>query len=123
MFKTSQNGSLKKPSYSFAHWFFGRCLGLVTLTAFLSYWSQADALIGTDGISPWQLDLERIEVFIELNDVERSKFSIRPTLLWFSSFAEPSLTLFFGNHLIPCPCIRVYAQNSCPTFLVFLSFS
>jgi uncharacterized membrane protein YphA (DoxX/SURF4 family) len=97
MFKTSQNGSLKKPSYSFAHWFFGRCLGLVTLTAFLSYWSQADALIGTDGISPWQLDLERIEVLTEINDVERSKFSIRPTLLWFSSFANHHLLFSLGT--------------------------
>ena len=97
MFKTSQNGSLKKPSYSFAHWFFGRCLGLVTLTAFLSYWSQADALIGTDGISPWQLDLERIEVLTEINDVERSKFSIRPTLLWFSSFANHHLLFCLGT--------------------------
>ena len=57
MFKTSRNGSLKNPSYSFAHWFFGRCLGLVTLTAFLSYWVQADALIGTDGLFPWQQTL------------------------------------------------------------------
>ncbi|MBT3541210.1 MAG: hypothetical protein HN489_08740, partial [Opitutae bacterium] len=46
-------------SFIFAHWLFGRCLGLVTLTAFLSYWSQADSLIGPNGISPWQLDLER----------------------------------------------------------------
>ena len=97
MFKTSRNGSLKNPSYSFAHWFFGRCLGLVTLTAFLSYWSQADALIGTDGISPWQLDLERIEVFTELNNIEQSKFSLRPTLLWFSSFANHNLLFTLGT--------------------------
>ena len=29
-----------------AHWLYGRALGIVTLLAFISYWSQADALIG-----------------------------------------------------------------------------
>ena len=97
MLKTSKNDLLKNSSYSFAHWLFGRCLGLVTLIAFLSYWSQADALIGADGISPWQLDLERIETFLELNDVEQSKLSIRPTLLWFSSFANHHLLFSLGT--------------------------
>ncbi|MDA7757257.1 hypothetical protein N8920_05100, partial [Opitutales bacterium] len=39
-------------SFTFAHWFFGRVLGLISICAFLSYWIQADALIGADGISP-----------------------------------------------------------------------
>ncbi len=84
-------------SFIFAHWFFGRCLGLVTLTAFLSYWSQADALIGPNGISPWQLDLERIESFLEKSDTEQSKFSLRPTLLWFSVFANHHLLFSLGT--------------------------
>ena len=33
-------------SFSFAHWLFGRSLGLVTFIAFLSYWVQADSIIG-----------------------------------------------------------------------------
>ena len=97
MFKTSRNGSLKNPSYSFAHWFFGRCLGLVTLTAFLSYWVQADALIGTDGLIPWEQDLVRIESFLGSNNIEQSKFSLRPTLLWFSSFANHNLLFTLGT--------------------------
>ena len=53
--------SQKKATYQFAHWLFGRALGLVSVIAFLSYWSQADALIGDDGIKPWKEDLQFIE--------------------------------------------------------------
>ena len=42
----------QKSSFMFAHWLFGRCLGVVSLIAFLSYWSQADALIGPNGLNP-----------------------------------------------------------------------
>ena len=84
-------------SFIFAHWFFGRCLGLVVLTAFLSYWCQADALIGPDGISPWELDLERIDIFLEKSETEQSKFRLRPTLLWFSIFANHHLLFSLGT--------------------------
>lgn len=70
-------------SYTFAHWFFGRVLGLISICAFLSYWIQADALIGADGISPWNEDLYEIEQIAEQNP-DLSKYSLRPTLLWFS---------------------------------------
>ena len=70
-------------SFTFAHWFFGRVLGLISLCAFLSYWIQADALIGADGISPWNEDLYKIEQMAEQNP-DLSKYSLRPTLLWFS---------------------------------------
>ena len=84
-------------SFIFAHWFFGRCLGLVVLTAFLSYWCQADALIGPNGISPWELDLERIDIFLEKSETEQSKFRLRPTLLWFSIFANHHLLFSLGT--------------------------
>lgn len=84
-------------SFIFAHWFFGRCLGLVALTAFLSYWCQADALIGPNGISPWELDLERIETFLDKSETEQSKFRLRPTLLWFSIFANHHLLFSLGT--------------------------
>ena len=50
-----------KHTFFAAHWIFGRCLGLVSFFAFLSYWLQADALIGPDGLNPWQADLQAIE--------------------------------------------------------------
>lgn len=84
-------------SFTFAHWFFGRCLGLVSLIAFLSYWEQADALIGTNGLTPWEQDLANIESFLNSNNVEQYKFSLRPTLLWFSSFANHDLLFTLGT--------------------------
>jgi len=67
-------------SFTFAHWFFGRVLGLISLCAFLSYWIQADALIGADGISPWNEDLYEIEEVAEQRP-DLSKFTLRRTLL------------------------------------------
>ena len=96
MFKIKKTSEGEPPSFSFAHWFFGRSLGLVVLTAFLSYWVQADALIGPDGISPWQHNLERIESFLESNEAEQNKFTLRPTLLWYSFFSNHHLLFTLG---------------------------
>ena len=92
-----KNNPDKISSFIFAHWLFGRCLGLVALIAFLSYWVQADALIGTDGLIPWEQNLVRIESFLGSNNIEQSKFSLRPTLLWFSSFANHNLLFTLGT--------------------------
>ena len=96
MFKIKKTKEGKPPSFSFAHWLFGRSLGLIALTAFLSYWIQADALIGPNGISPWQHDLERIESFLESNESDQNKFTLRPTLLWFTFFSNHHLLFTLG---------------------------
>ena len=96
MFKIKKTKEGKTPSFSFAHWLFGRSLGLIVLTAFLSYWIQADALIGPNGISPWQHDLERIESFLESNESDQNKFTLRPTLLWFTFFSNHHLIFTLG---------------------------
>ena len=96
MFKIKKTKEGKTPSFSFAHWLFGRSLGLIVLTAFLSYWIQADALIGPNGISPWQHDLERIESFLESNESDQNKFTLRPTLLWFTFFSNHHLLFTLG---------------------------
>jgi uncharacterized membrane protein YphA (DoxX/SURF4 family) len=87
----------QKPSFMFAHWLFGRCLGVVSLIAFLSYWSQADALIGPNGLNPWKTELDRIESFLEANEEKPGKFSLRPTLLWFSYFDNHHLLFTLGS--------------------------
>jgi len=87
----------RRTSFHFAHWLFGRCLGVVTLIAFLSYWSQSEALIGDNGLNPWKEDLLQVESFIESNDIQRSKFNLRPTLLWFSSFSNHHLLFTLGS--------------------------
>ena len=87
----------KTSSFFFAHWFFGRSLGLVSLIAFLSYWVQADALIGPNGLNPWKIELERIESFLEFKEENPNKFNLRPTLLWFSLFDNHHLLFAIGT--------------------------
>ncbi|MBT7741705.1 MAG: hypothetical protein HN727_07880, partial [Opitutae bacterium] len=84
-------------SFRFAHWFYGRCLGLVALIAFLSYWYQADALIGENGIAPWQDDLEKVEQFVGEKEEDQSKWKLRPTLLWLEPLANVNLIFTIGS--------------------------
>ena len=92
-------------SFSFAHWLFGRSLGLVTFIAFLSYWVQADSIIGVKGLSSWKSDLEKIESFIESGNTDQTKFSLRPTLLWFSTFSNHHLLFSLG--VISSLCLTI----------------
>ena len=77
-------------SYHTAHWLCGRCLGITTLIAFLSYWYQADALIGEQGLSPWTNDLTNIEQWCAQNP-DLNKWIIYPTLLWLEPLANHHL--------------------------------
>lgn len=83
-------------SYSTAHWLYGRVLGIITLVAFLSFWFQADALIGAQGLSPWTNDLSNIEKWCAQNQ-DLNKWSIRPTLLWFEPLTNHHLLFFLGT--------------------------
>ncbi len=83
-------------SYVISHWVYGRILGLITLIAFLSYWWQADALIGEKGLAPWHEDLIKIEQLIVHND-DLNKWSIRPTLLWLKPLANHHILFFAGS--------------------------
>jgi hypothetical protein len=89
MFKTQY-------SYNTVHWLYGRCLGIVTLIAFISYWHQADALIGEQGLSPWTKDLANIEQWCAQNPY-LNKWNIRPTLLWLKPLASHDLLLAIGS--------------------------
>ena len=75
--------NLLQDTYRISGWLFGRLLGLITILAFLSFWSQADGLIGSDGIIPFGDDLGHIERIIDTQQGNISKWSLRPTLLWF----------------------------------------
>ena len=81
-------------TYRISGWLFGRLLGLITLIAFLSFWSQADGLIGSSGIIPYQDDLDHVERIIQSQPGEISKWSLRPTLLWLFDNGTGMHTLF-----------------------------
>jgi len=88
--------ALKQATYRYSYWAFGRCLGGVTLIAFISYWFQADALIGNNGLSPWTIDLKNIDQLVSQNP-ELNKWSIRPTLLWFEPLTNHHLLFGIGT--------------------------
>ena len=83
-------------SYNTAYWLYGRCLGFVTLIAFLSYWYQADALIGELGLSPWADDLSKIKNWCAQNP-DLNKWALRPTLLWMEPLANHHLLFAIGS--------------------------
>ena len=87
--------NLLPDTYRISGWVFGRSLGFITLLAFLSFWSQADGLIGPDGIIPFQDDLEHVERIIGTQSGDISKWSLRPTLLWFFGSGTGMHQLFF----------------------------
>ena len=80
--------SQNRVTYQFAHWLFGRALGLVTLIAFISYWSQAEALIGNEGLKPWKQDLQFIEELPAVQENPANKWFLRPTFLWIQPLAN-----------------------------------
>ena len=108
--------AFKPASYQFSHWAYGRCLGGVTLIAFLSYWHQADALIGQNGLSPWVEDLKNIDQFVSQNP-ELNKLSIRPTLLWLQPFSNHHL--LFGIGMFSALFLAI---GFLPTFSALVSY-
>jgi hypothetical protein len=113
--------ALKPETYQFSNWIYGRCLGGVTLIAFLSYWYQADALIGHNGLSPWSTDLENIEQLVTQNPAI-NKWSIRPTLLWFEPFSNHNLLFGLGSTSAVLLCIGFLPTISAlVTYLCYLS--
>ena len=86
----------KRGTYQFSHWAYGRFLGLVTLIAFLSYWYQAEALIGENGLCKWTDDLEQVQSLVDQNP-KLNKLSIRPTLLWFEPLSNHHLLFGVGT--------------------------
>jgi len=122
-FCSALKGFLKpKPkSYQFLHWVYGRCLGIVTLIAFLSFWYQADALIGKNGLSPWSTDLENIDQLINQNP-ELNKWIVRPTLLWFEPLSNHNLLFGLGSISAVLLCIGFLPTVSAlMSYLCYLS--
>ena len=72
-------------TFKISGWLFGRLLGFVSLIAFLSFLSQSDLLISSDGLVPFKEDLQQLEGYITTTDSDISKWYAKPTLLWFSS--------------------------------------
>ncbi len=83
-------------NYIVCHWLYGRCLGFLAFTAFISYWLQADALIGHNGLSPWEKDLLNIKRLCT-DRPELTEWILKPTLLWIEPFANHHLLFVIGS--------------------------
>jgi predicted DCC family thiol-disulfide oxidoreductase YuxK len=71
--------TVEKPTYLAASALFLRLLGLCYLAAFVSFWVQADGLVGSDGILPFARYLEWIR-----GQTGSERFWLLPTLSWLS---------------------------------------
>ena len=105
--------TLAPSTYQFSSWLFGRALGVVALIAFLSYWSQAEGLIGPNGIMPYHDDLERIQNITENKDDGPGKYWLRPTLLWASSTFNPDILFAAGVFCSVLLTIGVFPVLAC----------
>jgi hypothetical protein len=113
--------TFKPATYQFSNWAYGRCLGGVTLIAFLSYWYQSDALIGQNGLSPWSTDLKNIEQLVHQNP-ELNKWLIRPTLLWLEPLSNHNLLFGLGSISAVLLCIGFLPTISAlMSYLCYLS--
>jgi hypothetical protein len=67
-------------------------LGITHLVAFASFWVQMGGLVGTEGIAPADLYMERLEVYISSSD-ELAWWQF-PTLCWFFGASQQMLHMF-----------------------------
>ena len=89
-------------SFSFAHWLFGRSLGLVTFIAFLSYWVQADSIIGVKGLSLGKVIFKKSSH--SSNQATRSNQVLTsPNPFMVFNFFQSSPSFQLGCILIPLP--------------------
>ncbi len=74
--------NVQPSTFNYSSWLFIRLFGVVCLCAFLSYWTQAQGLVGSDGILPFAEYLNKSGDYLENNKPDVSKFSQLPTLFW-----------------------------------------
>ena len=102
-------------TFQISGWIYARALAVTVLFAFISLWSQALGLIGSEGIIPFQEHLNYYQDNFLLEN-NFSKWFLKPTLLWFVKGdlgldilfffgVIASLFLFFG--FIPHVCSLV----------------
>lgn len=70
--------SVERPTFAIASWLFLRALALIYLIAFFSYWVQADGLISSTGILPYQNFINAVR-----ENLGFAGFWKAPTLGWF----------------------------------------
>jgi hypothetical protein len=95
-------------------------LGLIYLIAFISFWAQADGLIGSDGVSPLNQFLPAVRT-----QVGRDAYSLLPTLCWFDSSNSFVHLLCGGGVILSLILIVGVAPALClaALFVLYLSLT
>jgi lipase maturation factor 1 len=71
---------VRPPTYFWARRWFLRALGLIYLIAFVSFWTQVDGLVGSNGMSPVSQFLPAVR-----QQLGSDAYFLLPTLCWFDS--------------------------------------
>ena len=92
---------VRRPTYVWARRWFLRTLGAIYLIAFISFWVQADGLVGSNGMSPVNQFLPAVR-----GQVGPDAYGLLPTLCWFNS-SDAFLHFLCGSGVV-CSLLLIF---------------
>src|SRR6266545_1853934 len=92
---------VRRPTYFWARRWFPRTLGVIYLIAFVSFWIQADGLVGSNGMSPVNQFLPAVR-----GQVGPDAYGLLPTLCWFNS-SDAFLHFLCGSGVL-CSLLLIF---------------
>ena len=113
--------SIEPSTYIISSWLFARALGLIGMIAVISFWVQANGLIGSQGILPLPNYIEGVEDYLKSINLEGSKLFYLPTLFWINQNDIAIHTLFSAG-LIASACLTLGLCPALATFLFWLFY-
>ena len=102
------------PSHVLVRWTFLRSLGIIYLIAFGSLWLQLPGLLGSGGILPARVLMERANQQVAAQGIGLNRYHLLPTLCWINSgdgflqfqcAAGTALAVLLIAGIAPAPCL------------------
>ena len=113
--------TIEPSTYIFSSWLYARALGIIGMIAVISFWAQANGLIGSRGILPLPNYIEGVEDYLKSINLEGSKLFYLPTLFWINQNDIAIHTLFSAG-LIASVCLTLGLCPALATFLFWLFY-
>lgn len=113
--------TLEPSTYCFTSWIFPRALGVIGIIAIISFWVQANGLIGSEGILPLPRFIEGVEDYLKSTNLEGSKLLYLPTLFWINQ-SDVAIHTLFSAGLITSVCLTLGLCPALTTFLFWLFY-
>jgi predicted DCC family thiol-disulfide oxidoreductase YuxK len=107
---------VEAPDHFLMRWLFLRGLGLIYLVAFVSLWTQADGLIGHNGILPADQFMPAVAQQCDTRGIGLDRFRLLPTLCWLDASdhfldlqcaAGAGLAVLLIVGVAPAPCLAL----------------